>query len=140
MKMILDATNTLVGRMATRVAKASLLGEEIHIVNCDKAVMSGDKTYHLHKFKNRADRGNPAAGPFIPKQSHRLVKRIIRGMLPYKNANGKAAMARIRCYVGVPDALQGQKFESFKDMQLSRLQILKYTTMGDIAKYLGGKQ
>ncbi len=137
--MIIDATNTLVGRMATRVAKASLLGEEIHIVNCDKAVISGDKWFHLHKFKNRADRGNPAAGPFIPKQSHRLVKRIIRGMLPYKNANGKAAMARIRCYVGVPDAFKDQKFESFKEAQLSKLQVLKYVRIGDIAQHLGGK-
>ncbi len=138
--MIIDATNQLVGRMATRVAKASLLGEEVHIVNCDRAVLSGDRWFTMHKFKNRADRGNPAVGPWIPKQSHRLVKRIIRGMLPYKNANGKAAYARIKCYVGVPDALQGQKFESFKDAQLSKLQILKYVTVKDIIAHLGGKQ
>ena len=138
--MIIDAKNLLVGRMATRVAKAALLGEEVHIVNCDHAVLSGDRWFTMHKFKNRADRGNPAVGPWIPKQSHRLVKRIIRGMLPYKNANGKAAYARIRCYVGVPDAMKDQKFETYADAQLSKLQILKYVSIKDIIAHLGGKQ
>jgi len=42
--MIIDATNLIAGRLATFVAKKALLGEEIEIVNSEKAVLTGKKS------------------------------------------------------------------------------------------------
>ena len=49
--MILDATNLILGRMATAVAKKALLGEKIDIVNCENAVISGNKYQILERYK-----------------------------------------------------------------------------------------
>ena len=41
--MIIDASNLILGRLATFVAKQALLGEQVFIANCEKSVISGDK-------------------------------------------------------------------------------------------------
>ena len=48
--MIINANNLIIGRIATKAAKASLLGEEVFILNCDKGVMTGSKQNVLAKF------------------------------------------------------------------------------------------
>ncbi len=140
MTMIIDATNLLVGRMATKVAKAAILGEEIHIVNCEKAVISGRKRFTLGRYDNAAKRGNPAKGPWIPKQAHLFVKRVIRGMLPHRQTPGREALSRIKCYVGVPESFKNAKFDKVEGAELSKLQVLKYATISDINHHIGGKQ
>ncbi|HLP79674.1 MAG TPA: 50S ribosomal protein L13 [Acidobacteriota bacterium] len=137
--MIVDATNQLVGRMATRIAKAALNGETIHIVNCEKAVISGNTRFILAKFDNRAKRGTPAKGPFIPKRPNFLVKRIIRGMLPYKTLRGSEALARIRCYSGVPAAFQGKTFDKIEGASVDKLKMLKFTPISRITQFIGGR-
>ena len=47
--MIIDANNLILGRMATFIAKQALLGEDIKIVNCEKAVITGDRKEILLK-------------------------------------------------------------------------------------------
>lgn len=138
--MIIDAKELLVGRMATRVAKAALLGETIDIINCDKAVMSGSPEQILAKFKQRAERGTPAKGPHIPRRSHYLVKRMIRGMLPYKKTKGREALARIKCHVGVPAEFEGKPTVTFEDAHVETLPVLKYCSVSRVVSYLGGKQ
>ena len=49
--MIIDATNLLVGRLATVVAKKALLGGKIDIVNAEKAIISGPKRLVINKYK-----------------------------------------------------------------------------------------
>ena len=41
MTTIIDATDLVLGRMANQVAKRLLQGEEIQIVNAEKAIVSG---------------------------------------------------------------------------------------------------
>ena len=137
--MIVDATNLLVGRFATKVAKAALLGEEVHIVNAEKAMISGDPVVTIAKFKQRRDRGAPLIGPYYPKQSHLIVRRMIRGMIDYKSARGKAAFARIKCYRGVPAELEGKETVTFADANISKLPVYKYVSVERITKTIGGK-
>ena len=40
--MIVDAEDAVVGRLAADVAKLLLNGQEVNVVNCEKAVMSGE--------------------------------------------------------------------------------------------------
>ncbi|MBI5073266.1 uL13 family ribosomal protein [Candidatus Woesearchaeota archaeon] len=82
--IIIDATNLIVGRFATFAAKQALLGEEIAIVNCEKAFITGSKEHILNEYKRKRSIGTWATGPFYHRQPDRLVRRMIRGMLPHK--------------------------------------------------------
>ncbi len=137
--MIIDATNAIVGRMATVAAKRALLGETVSVVNCEKAVVTGSRNNVLAKFKQKYDRGIPLQGPYFPKQSDRIVRRIIRGMLPFKRSRGRIAYKKVMCYIGVPEKFASQKLEKIESADVSKLTYLKYVYMSDIVKVLGGK-
>lgn len=137
--MIIDATNLIIGRMGTVVAKKALLGENIQIVNSEKAIITGDKKHLLARYKNIRERGAPLVGPYFPRQSDRFVKRTIRGMLPYKQPKGRDALNRIICYKGVPKDLQDKKAESIKEASVEKLSNTKYLTVKEICSYLGEK-
>ena len=135
--MIIDATNQIIGRIATHVAKSALIGEEVSIINCEKAVMAGRKVNTLEKYKRIQRMGTPAKGPFLPKRPERLVKRIIRGMIPYKTSRGRAAMARIKCYTGAPDFKENAI--KIDGADVSKITSTRYITIKEICKELGGK-
>ncbi|MBT4541067.1 50S ribosomal protein L13 [Candidatus Woesearchaeota archaeon] len=139
MKMIIDATDSVMGRIAAVAAKKALLGESINIVNCENAIVTGRKVRVLADFKQKLDRGIPLKGPYFPKQSDRIFRRAIRGMLPYKKERGKEAFKRIMCHIGVPDKFSSQKLELIGDASVSKLPNVKYVYLKDIAKHLGGK-
>jgi large subunit ribosomal protein L13 len=138
--MIVDATNMIVGRMSVHVAKAALLGEEVHVINCEKAIFSGSSDKVIAHFVHRYHRGVPAKGPYVHRKSFEIVKRVIRGMVPYRKAHGEAAFARIKCYNGVPRALEGKETVSFSDASKDKLPVYKFVTVGEISQRLGAKQ
>ena len=72
--------------------------------------ITGRKKEVLAKFKRRRDRGIPLKGPYFPKQADRMVKRAIRGMIPYKQPKGREALSRVICHKGVPPELKDKKF------------------------------
>lgn len=137
--MIIDATDLIVGRLASTVAKRALLGEKIDIVNAQKAVITGNKTYILSEYKRRRDMGTWAKGPFFYRSADRLLRRTIRGMLPYKQEKGKAAYKRIMCWKGIPEPFANQKRESMKDAHVSKVPHLRYVSLQEVVKFLGGK-
>lgn len=134
--MIIDAKNSIVGRLASEVAKKAILGEEIIIINSDLAVITGPKEVILKKYKAQADRGEPFHGPFMPKTPHLLLKRIIRGMLPYKFGKGRSAFKRIKCYKGIPEGFKNDKIETIETANISRLQTLKYITLKELCNMI----
>jgi len=137
--MIIDAKDMIVGRIATKAAKAALLGEKIDIVNCESAVITGNKYEILARYKQKRKRGTHSTGPFIHRLPDRFVRRIIRGMLPYKQEKGKNAFKRIMCHIGIPDEFKDQKMESFADANVSKLPSKKYVCVKVICKFMGAK-
>lgn len=137
--MIIDATNLILGRVASYAAKKALLGENIEIVNCENLVITGNKKRTLADYKEKLHRGSKAKGPFTYKRPDIFVKRAIKGMLPYNKEIGKKALKRIKCYIGVPTHLKDKKPEDLREMDLSKLTVMKYTTVKDICKMIGGK-
>ena len=138
--MIINAENLIIGRIATFASKQALLGEKVEIVNSEKAVVSGTKLAVVKRYKKYFDRGTPSKGPFIPKSPERLLKRIIRGMLPYKQPKGKLAFNRIKCYVGVPENFKDQKVETFEYLNKNKLPNTNFVTIKEISVHLGGKK
>ncbi|MEK6903322.1 MAG: 50S ribosomal protein L13 [Nanoarchaeota archaeon] len=138
--MIIDATDLIVGRLGAFVAKKALLGESIDIINAEKAVITGGKNNVVAHYKHERDRGHPYKGPYLPVKEDRFVRRMIRGMLPYKNEKGASAFKRIRCYTGVPEDLKDKKGESIQTAHVSKMQNLKYMTVKEICHLLGKRE
>jgi len=137
--MLIDSKNIILGRLASFAAKHALLGENVDIVNCESAVITGNKKRTLRDYNERLDRGSKAKGPFVNKRPDMFVKRVIRGMLPYRKENGKKALKRIKCYIGVPDNFKNVKAEKLYNMDISKLSVMKYATVGEICTQIGGK-
>ncbi|MBW2964839.1 50S ribosomal protein L13 [Candidatus Woesearchaeota archaeon] len=135
--MLVDATNMIVGRLGTVIAKKALLGEKIDIVNAEKAVISGKRSEVIAKFKQKVERGTWAKGPHYLRDADRLLKRLIRNMLPYKTARGREAFKNITCWIGVPEQFKSQKPVTFKEADASKLTIGS-VSLKEISKLLGG--
>jgi large subunit ribosomal protein L13 len=139
---IINAEGLILGRLASKVAKMLLEGEEIVIVNADKAIITGNREDIFAKYKQRTElrtRTNPRRGPFYPKRSDEIVRRTIRGMLPWKTDRGRKAFRRLKVYAGIPKEFEGKELETISEAHMSRLATPKYVTVGEVAKFLGGK-
>ena len=113
--------------------------EEVIIVNCSKAVITGKKQDILGKYKEKIARGVPAYGPFFPRPSEKIVRRTVRGMIPWRQARGKEVFKYVKCYRGIPEALKNKEFQTVKGADVSKMRSLKYITIGDISKQLGAE-
>ncbi|PLW79725.1 50S ribosomal protein L13 [Candidatus Woesearchaeota archaeon] len=138
--IIIDATDMIAGRLATVVAKKALLGEKISIINAEKAILTGNKEWILKRFQQKRNLGAPLIGPYFPKQSDRILKRIIRGMLPYKQAKGRTAFENIKCYVGVPEEFTGKEASKIENASIEKLPNTKFVQIGEISRLIGAKQ
>lgn len=138
--VVIDAENARIGRLSTHVAKALLKGEEVHVVNAEKAVISGNPKDVLAKYQERRSyqyKGNPDKSPKWPKAPHLFVRRLIRGMLPRKKARGRAAYKKLRVYAGKPEAVKGDaKRIEGADMG----ELCKYMRISELCKLLGHKE
>lgn len=93
------------------MAKRLLSGEEITIVNAEKARISGNRAQIVAHYKQRWARGKNFSGPKYPRAPDMILKRSIRGMLDYRKSSGKQALKRLKVYVGVPAELKNIKVE-----------------------------
>ena len=133
--IVIDATNMILGRMATFAAKQALLGQEVKVINAEKAVVSGARAKVLKDTRQKMDRGVPLKGPYIPRMADRYVRRTIRGMLPHRQAKGAEAFKRVMCYVGVPEELANEKPVTIAGAAASKLPTFKYVSVQDIVKF-----
>ncbi|SFM59670.1 50S ribosomal protein L13 [Methanolobus profundi] len=136
---IIDAEGLIMGRLASTVAQKLLAGEQIDIINAEKAVISGSKATTLREYDETLKRGKPEFGPYFPKRPDRILKRTVRGMLPYKRARGRDAMSRLKVYVGVPMEFQDKESIKIEEANMDRLSSNKYLRLGDVSKKLGAK-
>jgi len=115
-KIIIDATNASFGRLCSFAAKKALEGNEVAILNSEKAIITGNKKDIINKHKTLKQKGGHSQkGPKYSNVPYKILKRGIRGMLPdYRKGQGKLAFLRIKCYNGVP--------EEFKDKEMKKIQ------------------
>ncbi len=126
--------------MATYVAKQALEGEEIVIVNAEKILVTGSRDNILADYKQRRNRGvtgRNRKGPYYPRMPDRLVRRSIRGMIPYQQPRGKAAYEKVMTYIGVP-----KEYESVEHITIENAKYkgsTKKMSMEDLSRYLGAE-
>ncbi len=132
---VIDASGLILGRLAANVAKRLLNGEEIVIVNAEKAIITGGKKDIIAHFRHRRDVGGDRKGPHYPRIPHMMLKRSVRGMLPFYKPRGRAAYKRLLVHISVPKEFKGKKFESIEGA--SQLSTERYMALGDVSKVLG---
>ena len=139
--LIVNAENQILGRIASRIAKSLLKGEEVYVINAEKAVISGNPDFIKKFYLKRRHRGDPIKGPFFPKYPDRIFRRTVRGMLPMKKAKGREAFKRLKVFIGVPDELKNkiEKAVRFEDSDVKKLKC-KYISLGELSLYLGAKK
>jgi large subunit ribosomal protein L13 len=134
---VIDASGLILGRLAANVAKRLLNGEEIVIVNAEKAIITGGKEDIIAHFRHRRDVGGDRKGPHYPRTPHMMLKRSVRGMLPFYKPRGRAAYKRLLVHISVPKEFKGKKFESVEGA--SELSTQRYMALGEVSKVLGFK-
>ena len=137
--VVIDATDLIVGRLATRAAKDAMHGKTVRVINCEKAIISGSKAFLVGEWKRRFGMGVPRKGPYIDRYPDRIVRRIIRGMLGHHTPRGREAYARVMCYIGVPAEFKDAKAITFEDAKASELASARYLTIATLCKEMGGK-
>jgi len=131
--LVVDASDCIMGRFASTVAERALEGDRVAVVNAESAVITGREEDVLETYRKRAELGSDR-GPAYPRRPDRIVKRAIRGMVPYKTDRGREAFENVRVYVGNPHDWDAEVIEG---TSLNRLSTIKFVPVGDIAEDLG---
>src|SRR5271157_5964115 len=112
MDYFIDGKDKVLGRVGSQVAKLLLNENNVIIFNSEKMVMTGHEPDLIAKYKQLIelkDKANPEHSPYWPRRPDMFVKRVIRGMLPYKKPSGKSAFSRLRVYIGEPEEFKKSK-------------------------------
>lgn len=136
---IYNAEAQIVGRMSTKIAKDLLKGEDVIIVNTEKAVFAGSPKVKQKFYWERRERGHPKTGPFFPRTPQGIMRRAIRGMLPFHKLKGKAAFKRLKVCIGIPDKYKDKEYIQVKDANAEKLRC-KHITVEKLSLSLGAKK
>jgi large subunit ribosomal protein L13 len=133
---LINADGLILGRMASEVAKRLLNGERVIIVNAEKVVISGKKKSKIAEAKEFLEVGSPMQGPFHYRRPDKIVRKTVRGMLPFKQPKGKIALRNVKVFIGLPDGLKNQQVITLKEAQVAKLKG-PYFTLAELAKEIG---
>ncbi len=136
---VIEATDCIMGRLSSKVAKQLLsTEEEVHVVNAEQVFITGTPSSVVAKYRKlREDIGSVRKGPHFPRMPHLILKRTIRGMLPYQKPRGRAAYKRLKVHIGVPPELADQ--EPLVLEQTRELRTSKVVRLGEVSRTLGAK-
>jgi len=138
-EIVIDGKNLVLGRLGAVVAKKLLAGEHVVVLNAEYLALSGDKKYIEEKYQKRrwaVNKANPEHAPHWPRRPDMLVKRVIRGMLPFDSAHGRKAFKNLRVYMGIPAAFESAQMA---DLGIKNTEALhtRYTLIGELCSSLG---
>lgn len=137
--ILLNAEDNVVGRLASFAAKKALQGEQVTILNAEKALISGSREYAMKRLKTRVDlvrKGNPEKAAKYSRMPDKALRVAVRGMLPWKSRRGREAFKRVHSYIGVPAEFSGKQFTEIESKAKS---LRKSVELGEICRLLGAK-
>jgi len=136
---VIDASNLILGRLASNVAKRILNGEEIVVVNAERAVISGSRKKTIEEEKKHLGLrtlGSQKKAPKHPRRPDGFVRRVVRGMLPWKKPKGKMAYKRLKIFIGVPENLSEASLQTIPEAK----KIMRPSvTVGELLETFGWK-
>jgi len=133
---VYNAESQILGRFSTTIVKDLLKGENVHVVNCEKICISGNPKKTKEGYLEKRQRGDPHFGPFYPRTPKGIVRRAIRGMLPWKRKRGRDAFKRLKVWVGMPEEFKDQELIQLKESDVNKLKC-KHITIEELCLWLG---
>ena len=148
--LVFDAQDKVLGRLASHVAKTLLVTrregdpKRVIIINAEMAIVTGPKDRILADYDRKYKLNHPRKGPFFPRMPDMILKRTVRGMLPYqKKSSGRQAVKDLRVMIGTPTNLKGEALPEGHEWgdtsKIERPLPDRFVRLGDISKHLGAK-
>ena len=131
-----NAEGLIVGRMCSKVAKRLLNGEEVIILNAEKAVFSGKRKSKVAEAHVFLEVGAPMRGPFHYRRPDRFLRKTVRGMVPFKQPKGKSAYKRLKVFMGIPLEFKDKQMITFAEASSADLKGPHFT-LGEMATEIG---
>ncbi len=135
--MNFDGKGLVGGRLSTVVAKKLINNEAVVIYNASEVVIVGTKKAILEKFRRRVNasvKSNPDKGPKYDRIPSKILKRMIKGMLPNRTRTAERLLKNLKIY---NNSIEGVEIEKLKDAEFNERH--DSMTLGEISKELGGK-
>jgi large subunit ribosomal protein L13 len=137
--ILVNADGLILGRMSSLVAKKLLNGEKVIVINAEKALISGKKKSKVTEAKEFLEVGAPLRGPFHYRRPDKILRKTVRGMLPFKQPKGKNALKKLKVFISVPEDLKDQQMVTLEEAQAAKLKG-PYFTLAELAKEIGWNQ
>ena len=146
--LVYDARDKILGRLASQVAKQLIsarkngLEQRVIIYNAEHAIVSGPRTQVLSRYDKKYKLNHARKGPFFPRMPDQILKRTVRGMLPYqKNSSGRGALRDLRVLIGQPTNISEEELPEDhawgETDSIERPLPLKFVRLGEISSSLG---
>ena len=131
---VIDATDVVLGRLATHVAtllrgkhKATFAphidnGDFVIVINSDKVALTGNKRENKLAYRHSGYPGGLSSityGDLLAKSSDRAVEKAVRGMLP-KNSIARAQLTKLKVYTGAEHPHGAQQPQPFTITQVAQ--------------------
>jgi large subunit ribosomal protein L13 len=144
---VYDADGLILGRLASTVADLLLKStrgggsDRVVIVNAEKTVVSGKPTSVFATYHDKYALNHARKGPYFPRMPDMILKRTVRGMLPYQaKTSGRRALRNLRVEIGCPSHLSGdlpEGHEQGDDSKIRRALPQRFVRLGEISANLG---
>ncbi|MCI4356666.1 MAG: 50S ribosomal protein L13 [Thermoplasmata archaeon] len=135
---VVDASDLILGRAASHIAKRLLKGETIVVVNAEKSVVTGERHMVLDFYIANRARGSKRSGPHYPRYPDRIFRRTVRGMLPHLKTRGKVAYGRLEVFIGIPSEYSGSARQTIENAR-ARPALRPPTSLEEISRLLGAR-
>ena len=144
---VFNADGLIMGRLASTVAELLIKAaredrdDKVIIINSEKAIVSGRPRSVLNTYQAKYKLNHPRKGPFFPRMPDMIMKRTVRGMLPYQRKNvGRRAIRNLKVEIGCPSHLESDLpdgHESGDDSKIRRALPDRFILLGEISANLG---
>ncbi|BDZ41168.1 50S ribosomal protein L13 [Paraoerskovia sediminicola] len=131
---VIDATDVVLGRLATHVAtllrgkhKATFAphvdgGDFVIVINADKVALTGNKREQKLAYTHSGYPGGlkaVAVGDLLDKNPERVVETAVRGMVP-KTSLGRQQLGKLKVYRGAEHPHAAQQPKPFEITQVAQ--------------------
>lgn len=144
---VFNADGLIMGRLASTVADLLIKAaredrdDKVIIINSEKAIVSGRPRSVLNTYQAKYKLNHPRKGPFFPRMPDMIMKRTVRGMLPYQRKNvGRRAIRNLKVEIGCPSHLESDLPDGHElgdDSKIRRALPDRFILLGDISANLG---
>ncbi len=140
-EIVVDASNMVMGRLASIIAKELLNGNRVTVVNVEKVIITGSNRdsileRFMKKLRLRSNVNPRRHGPFVPRSPEGIFRRVVRGMLPRRKTKGREAYRRLKVYRGVPDFIKAGEFKVYEEARY-RENSYPYMYLEEISRLIG---